>query len=317
MLEWGFFRKIIFLNFKILPFFLLALLILGSLLISGCSPLDLVFGPSGSLSVDTYRSGAKVFLNGSDTGKITPCTITNLTKGSYKVKVTLEDSSYTETVTVYSDCPTSVYKDLLPRLEKIIINPDFLYTDIGETRDFSTITAYYYDIDHWPTEIKLSDCNYTKDNNYAIINSEKGTFTGISKGQTDVTISYTEKEFTKADLVNIYVATFPTPTPTPEPTPEPEPGKILKASVIFTGLEQYLGYAWIYYEIENTGNVDIDFYQIWFTVKCTDDSEYTDYTVGSSLKVGDKRSAIGLVNIGGKTAKSVKIKNWELTNYDF
>ena len=78
-------RKIIFLNFKVLPLFLLAFLILSSLLISGCSPSDLVFGPSGSIYVDTYPSGAKVFLNGNDTGETTPCSITNLIKGSYEI----------------------------------------------------------------------------------------------------------------------------------------------------------------------------------------------------------------------------------------
>ena len=303
-------RKIIFLNFKVLPLFLLTLLILSSLLISGCSPLDLVFGPSGSIYVDTYPSGAKVFLNGSDTEETTPCTITNLVKGSYEIKVTLGDLSYTETVIVYSGCPTPIYKDLLPRLEKIIIDPDFLYTKIGETRDFSTITAYYFDVDHWPTKIKLSDCSYVKDNGHAIINSEEGTFTGVSKGQAKVNVSYTEREFIKSDIVDIFVSTFPTPSP--EPGPEPEPDEILKAKVIITNLEQYLNYAYVYYEIENTGNVDIDFYQIWFTVKCTDDSEYTDWTVGLDLKIGDKRNDFGLVNIGEKTAKSVKIKNWEL-----
>jgi len=302
-------------TFKVLPFFLLILLISGFLLISGCSPLDIIFGPSGSINVDTYPTGAEVFLNGNNTGKITPCVITNLVKGSYEVKVTFEDSSYTETVTVYSGCPTSVYKDLLPRLEKIVVDPDFLYTNIGETRDFSSITAYYFDIDHWPIEIKLSDCSYAKDNGHAVINSKEGTFTGVSKGQTKITVSYTEREFTKTDLVDIFVSTFPTPSP--EPEPEPGPDGILQAKVTITNLEQSLSYAWIYYEIENTGSVDIDFYQIWFTVKCTDNSEYTDWTVGLDLKIGDKRNDFGLVNIGEKTAESVKIKNWELTNYDF
>jgi len=307
-------RKVIFSVFKVLPFFLLAFLILSSLLISGCSPSDLIFGPSGSISVTTYPSGAKVFLNGNNTGEVTPCTLTNLVKGSYEIKIIYEDKSYTKTVMVYSGCPTSVYKDLFPRLEKIIINPDFLYTKIGEIREFSIITAYYFDVDHWPTKIKLSDCSYVKDNGHATINSENETFTGVSKGQTIVTVSYTEREFTKSDIVDIYICTFPTPSP--EPEPEPEPDEILQAKVTFTKLEQPSNYAWVYYEIENTGNVDIDFYQIWFTVKCTDDSEYTDYTVGASLKVGDKRNAIGLINIGEKTAESVEIKNWELTNYD-
>ena len=201
-------RKAI-LTFKVLPIFLLALLILSSLLISGCSPLDIIFGPSlGSICVDTYPSGAKIFLNDDDTGETTPCTITNLFKGTYEVKVTFENSSYTETVIVYPGCDTNVYKDLLPRLEKIIIKPDSLYTKIGETRDFSSITAYYFDIDHRPAEIKLSDCSYVKDNGHAIINSEEGTFTGVSKGLTKVIVSYTEREFTKSDLVDIFVSIF-------------------------------------------------------------------------------------------------------------
>ncbi|GAH27810.1 unnamed protein product, partial [marine sediment metagenome] len=270
-----------------------------------------------SINVETYPSGAEVFLNGSNTGKITPCIITNLVKGTYEVKVTFGDSSYTETVIVHSGCPASVYKDLLPRLEKIVVKPDILYTKIGETRDFSSITACYFDIDHNPEVIKLSDCSYAKDNGHAIINSEKETFTGISKGQTKVTISYTEREFTKSDLVDIFVAiSIPSPEPTPEPEPEPGPGEILKAYVVITSLDQSLNYAWIYYEIENIGSADIDFYQIWFTVKCTDNSEYTDWTVGLDLKVGDKRNDFGLVDVGEKTAESVKIKNWELTNYD-
>lgn len=296
---------------KVLLYLLLALLLLSFLATSGCSPLDIIFGPSlGSICVDTYPSGAKVFLDGNDTGEITPCTITNLMKGSCEVKVTFEDSSYTEIVTVYPGYTTSVYKDLLPRLEEIIVKPDMLFTKIGETRDFSSITAYYFDLDHLPAVIKLNDCSYTKDNDHAIIDSEGETFTGISKGQTKVTISYIEREFTKSDLVDIFVCIFPGPPPGPEP--EPEPDEILQAKIVITGLEQSFDYAYVYYEIENTGSVDIDFYQIWFTVKCTDNSEYTDWTVGLDLKVGDKRNDYGLVNVGEKTAESVEIKNWEL-----
>ncbi|GAF75180.1 unnamed protein product, partial [marine sediment metagenome] len=142
-------RKVIFLTFKVLPFFLLAFLILSSLLISGCSPLDLILGPStGSIYVTTYPSGAKIFLDGKDTGETTPCTMINLIKGDHKITVILGDKRYAEEIIIYPGSTTSIYKDLLPRLEKIIADPDFLYTEIGETRDFSTITAYYFDIDH-------------------------------------------------------------------------------------------------------------------------------------------------------------------------
>jgi len=308
-------------NFKVLPFFLLVLLILGSLLISGCSPLDLVFGPSGSIYVSTYPSGADLFLNGSDTGEITPYTMTNLLKGTYEIKVTYEDKSYTEEIIVYSGNTTSIYKDLLPRLKEIIINPNFLYTEIGETRDFSTIIAYYFDIDHWPAEIKLSDCSYVKDNGYAIINSEKGTFTGVSEGQTKITVSYTEREFTKSDLADIFVGTFPTPSPGPEPEPEPEPsGKVI---VTLDNLyQEYYEFLkeWsmvrAYYTIKNNSNETVYDYKIYFTVKCMDnniyyDSWYEEYT----LSPGQSHSDYALIETFGKQADSVKINELIINVY--
>jgi len=204
-------KKTYFSAFKVLQFFLLTLLLLSFLLTSGCAPIsNLLFGPSfGSIEVTTYPSGAKIFLNDKDTGYITPYTITNLNKGTYEVKVTLGDIGYTKTVIVYSDNTTSVYKDLLPRLKEIIIKTSIIYINIGETRIFPSITAYYFDGDHLPIEIKLSDCNYTKDSDHAIINSKEGTFTGISKGLTRVTVSYTEREFTKSDVADIFIGITP------------------------------------------------------------------------------------------------------------
>jgi len=305
-------------------FFLFVALLLCIFLI-GCSPLDLFLGPSGSIGITTYPTDAKIFLNNNDTGYFTPHTFTNLIKGSYKVTVTLDDISYTEIVKVYSNCPTDIYKDLLPRLEKIIIDPDFLYTEIGETRDFSKITAYYFDIDHWPTEIKLSNCSYIKDNDHAIINSEKGTFTGISKGQTKVTISYTEREFTKIDLADIYIGTFPTPSPSPEPEPEPTPELEPTGKVIITldNLHQeyyeFLGkwsMIYVYYTITNNSNKTINDYEIYFKVICIDDSIYydscyKDYALSSSQSHSD----YCLIDTFGKQANSVQITDFETNVY--
>ena len=227
-------KKTYFSIFKVLQFFLLTLLLLSFLLTSGCAPIsNLLFGPSfGSIEVTTYPSGAKIFLNDKDTGYVTPYTITNLTKGTYEVKVTLGDISYTKTVIVYSDNTTSVYKDLLPRLKEIVIKPSIVYTNIGETRIFPSITAYYFD--HWPIEIKLSDCNYTKDNDHAIINSKEGTFTGISKGLTKVTVSYTEREFTKSDVADILIEITPI-------FPEPESVKLTSIVVLPSSMNLDIG----------------------------------------------------------------------------
>ncbi len=308
-------KKVMFLTLKVLPFLLLVLLISSSLLMSGCSPLDLIFGTSaGSIYVETYPSGAKIFLDGKDTGEITPCTMINLMKGDHEITVIFGDKSYTEEITIYPDETTSIYKDLLPRLKEIIVDPDFLYTNIGENRNFSTITAYYFDLDHIPVVIKLSDCSYTKDNNDASINSGAGTFTGVSKGLTEVTIFYTEREFTKSDIVYIFVGTFPAPSP--EPEPEPEPDEILQASVVIVSWEQWYDIVTIYYEIENIGSIDIDFYEVWFIIKCTDNSEYIGWDADWDVKIGNKKMGSCIKVIEGKTVKSVGIKNLDLTNYD-
>ena len=202
-------RKVIFLTFKALPFFLLALLILSSLLLSGCSPSDIIFGPSGSIEVDTYPAGAKIFLNGNDTGHITPYTIENLVKGTYEITVTLGDLSYTEKVIVYSDITTSVYKDLLPRLNKIVVQPTSMNLKEGDSQTIDSITAYYFD--SGPAVIKLSACSYSSNSNHATVNSV-GTITGISKGSAIITVSYTDVEITKTDTVNINITTIPPPT---------------------------------------------------------------------------------------------------------
>ncbi|GAH61186.1 unnamed protein product, partial [marine sediment metagenome] len=188
---------------------MLALLILSSLLISGCSPSDIIFGPSGSINVDTYPSGAKIFLNGNDTGYITPYTIENLVKGTYEITVTLGDVSYTEKVIVYSDITTSVYKDLLPRLNKIVVQPPFMDLKEGDSQTIDSITAYYFD--SGSADIKLSACSYSSNSNHATVSSV-GTITGVSEGSAIITVSYTDVEITKIDTININVTTIPPPT---------------------------------------------------------------------------------------------------------
>jgi len=202
-------RKVIFLTFKALPFFFLALLILSSLLISGCSPSDLIFGPSGSIEVDTYPAGAKIFLNGNDTGHITPYTIENLVKGTYEITVTLGDLSYTEKVIVYSDITTSVYKNLLPLLRKIIVQPSSMNLEEGDSQTIDSITAYYFD--SGSADIKLSACSYSSNSNHATVNGV-GTITGVSKGSATITVSYTDVEITKTDTITITVSEAEAPT---------------------------------------------------------------------------------------------------------
>lgn len=189
---------------KALLLLLLSLLLLSFILISGCTPIsNLLFGASGSIEVSTYPSGAKIFLNDKDTGYVTPYTITNLPKGTYEVKVTLGDVSYTKTVIVYADNTTSVYKDLLARLSKIVVEPTSMNLEVGESQKIDSVTAYY--IDSGSVNLTLSDCSYSSSSSHATVNSS-GTVTGVSEGSVTITISYTDVEITKTDTVDITVS---------------------------------------------------------------------------------------------------------------
>lgn len=194
---------------------LLVIIIFGILLNSGCS--TILFGPSGFIEITTTPSGAEIFLEGKDTGYITPYTITNLTKGTYEVTVILDDISYTETVIVYSNHITSVYKDFLsPRLEKINVLPWWttITLSLGNTVTISSVTAYYSD--YSSANIPLTDCTYSSDCTCATVNSS-GTITGISAGAATITVSYTEGSITKTDTVLVDIRNIPTDTPISPP----------------------------------------------------------------------------------------------------
>jgi hypothetical protein len=202
-------KKAFFLPSKILPLFLLTLLLLSFLLVSGCSPIsNLLFGAPGSIEVSTYPSGAKIFLNGNDTGYITPYTIPNLPKGTYEVKIVLGDISYTETIIVYSDNTSNVYKDLLPRLNKIVVQPTSMNLEAGKSQKVDSIVAYY--VDSGSVNLALSDCSYSSSSNRAIVNSS-GTITGVSEGSATITVSYTDVEITKTATIDITVSPFVPP----------------------------------------------------------------------------------------------------------
>jgi len=197
-------EKACFSVYKVLKFFLLTLMLLSFLVISGCTPFsNLLFGPSGSIEITTYPSGAKIFLNDKDTGYVTPYTITNLAKGTYEVKVILDDISYTETVMVYSNHTTNVHKDLLPRLNKIIVQPSSMNLKEGESQKIDSITAYY--VDSGSADISLSACTYSSSSNHTTVNSS-GTISGASEGSATITVTYTEEGITKTDTVYITIS---------------------------------------------------------------------------------------------------------------
>ena len=208
-------RKAYFSVFKVLQFFLLTLLLLSFLLTSGCTLIsNLLFGPSGSIEVTTYPSGANIFINDKDTGYVTPYTITNLAKGTYEIMVVLGDISYTETVIVYSSITTNAYIELMPRLYKIVAQTSYMNLKEGESRAIDSITAIYLNSDS--KDIDPIACSFSSNSNHATVSSS-GIVTGISDGPATITVSYTDAEITKTTTVSVYVGVIQISPPISNP----------------------------------------------------------------------------------------------------
>ena len=101
------------------------------------------------------------------------------------------------------------------------------------------------------------------------------------------------------------------------------PAEILSADIVITDWEQNYYSSWqewsdlveVWYKITNTGNVDIDYYKVWFTAYCEDGSSYEDWTNGS-VDVGHYEFDTTWINVGkNKKVTSIKVTDWELTHY--
>jgi hypothetical protein len=117
-------------------------------------------------------------------------------------------------------------------------------------------------------------------------------------------IYFSEKKATRKDL------------------PEYKPTKILSANITITDWDQesygLLGrsdYVYVYYAVENTGDADIDYYKIYFTVTCKKGKEFYEWTNGTSVGAGHKSSGKTMIDVAGNKVISVEITDWELTSY--
>jgi len=188
------------------------ILLIITLLISGCN--TFLFGPSGSIEVTTNPSGAKIFLDSKDIGKITPYTVKNVSAGNHIIEVTLSDMKYTEIAEVKAYQTTSIYIEFYSQitLDKINVLPSYttITLSLGNTITISSVTAYYSD--YSSVNILLINCTYSSNNACATVNSS-GTITGISAGAAIITVSYTEGGITKTDTVLVYIRNTPADTP--------------------------------------------------------------------------------------------------------
>jgi len=80
-------------------------------------------------------------------------------------------------------------------------------------------------------------------------------------------------------------------------------------------LDEY-GYVWVYFRVTNVGSIDIDYYKVWFEVRCSDGSRFQDWTNGGGVSPGMYLSDYTLIDTAGKRAVSVEITGFEVQNWD-
>jgi len=80
----------------------------------------------GSINVNSIPPGAKIFLDGADTGKITPATLDSVTEGNHSIKLDLFHYKYWQgTVVVQENQTTNVDATLIyANVENIVLQPD-------------------------------------------------------------------------------------------------------------------------------------------------------------------------------------------------
>jgi len=73
----------------------------------------------------------------------------------------------------------------------------------------------------------------------------------------------------------------------------------------------------VYYDLKNTGNVTIDYYEIYFIAQCTDNSTITDWTNGLNVLPGTTVSDYTFFDTGNKTVSSMAVYKIYLKNYQY
>lgn len=71
----------------------------------------------------------------------------------------------------------------------------------------------------------------------------------------------------------------------------------------------------IYIEIENTGDLDIDYFEIFYVVECRGGHDYHGMTNGLNLRKGREDTIWTIEMVNGHEVEDVEIEDWDLTSY--
>ncbi len=104
--------------------------------------------------------------------------------------------------------PTTPTPPILPAyLTEIVVQPDTMDLEVGESQYIISVTAYYSDSS--TANIPLTNCSYYSYNSSCATVNSSGLITGVSAGTSVILVIYTEGIISKTDTVTINVTTAP------------------------------------------------------------------------------------------------------------
>jgi len=197
-------------------YFLLFIFIIAVfLLASGCRYYYPAVYTFGSIEITTNPPGAKIFLDGIDTGYITPYTLSNVLTGTHTIKLTLTDYlSYSSVMNVTAHQSAKLNINLTPAasavfLVRISVSPSNINLMVGESKAIDSVTAHYSDSS--TANVPLVNCIFepyhTYDPSYTSVNSS-GLITGVAVGTALILVVYEEGAISKIDTVKVTVSGY-------------------------------------------------------------------------------------------------------------
>ena len=109
-----------------------------------------------------------------------------------------------------SGCGNYFYPPTIPTppvlttyLTEIVVQPDTMDLEEGESQSIISVTAYYSDSS--TTNISLTNCTYSSYNSSCAIVNSSGLITGVSAGSIVILATYTEGMISKTDTVEVTV----------------------------------------------------------------------------------------------------------------
>ena len=193
--------------------FLLFSILLVAIFISGCG--SILHGKLGFVDIKTNPTGAKILIDGKDTGKITPYTFGNLSIGNHVIELIYGEMKYAETteISIYRTAEINIDFNYKSELIKIKALPSFIHItlSLGNSSTIDSVTAYYRN--GTSKSIPISNCNYTSSNTTYVNVNKNGIITGNSTGAAVITVSYTENDKTVNDSILVYVRNTPEDSP--------------------------------------------------------------------------------------------------------